>query len=220
MKGSAIPYSDDEMAWLGANRMLVIGDYHRAFVQAFGRADVMAVNLHSLRKRKGWLTGRSGCFERGMAPHNKGRKCAPGEGGNHPNARRTQFKHGVRQGVAVRLYKPIGTERVTEDGYVERKIHDGMPLQSRWRTVHLIRWEEINGPLPKGHCLKCLDGDKANTAPANWAAIPRGVLPRLNGGRATKGLVFDGAPQELKPTLLAVARLEHGARQARKRALA
>src|SRR5439155_22080377 len=135
--------------------------------------------------------------------------CPPGKGGNHPNARRTQFARGERRGVAVKLYKAVGTERVSKDGYLERKIHDGQPLQSRWRAVHLIRWEEVNGLLPKGHALKCLDGDKANTEPTNWELMPRAMLPRLNG-RFGRG--YDSAPADRKPTILAVTKLEQRSR--------
>lgn len=215
MKGRWIEYSVAEMAWLQANRTQPIGDYHAGFCAAFGR-DVSAGNLHALRKRKGWRTGRTGQFVKGQEPDNKGRPCAPGRGGNHPNARRTQFTPGERRGVAVTLYKAIGTERVSKDGYVERKVNDDLPLQSRWRAVHLICWEEVHGPLPKGVALKCLDGDKSNTAPANWEAIPRALLPRLNGGRHKKTLAYGAAPAELKLTILAVAKLAHGARTARK----
>ena len=94
-----------------------------------------------------------------------------------------------------------------------------MPFQRRWRGVHLIRWEEANGPLPPGHCLKCLDGDKLNTAPKNWACVPRALLPRLIGGNRHRNLLpFDEAPPELRPILLATARLEHAAREARQNA--
>lgn len=212
MKGFPIRYSAEEMAWLEANRLLVISDYARAFCATFGR-EVAAKNLHALRKRKGWKTGRTGCFEKGDAPHNKGKPCEPGRGGRHPNARKTQFRKGHgRSGIAATVYKPIGTERFSKNGYLERKIHDGMPLQSRWRSVHLIEWEAINGPMPKGMALKCLDGDRLNTAPSNWELIPRALLPRLNG-RFGRG--YDEAPAELKPTILAVAKLEHRARKAK-----
>jgi hypothetical protein len=30
--------------------------------------------------------------------------------------------------------------------------------------------------------LKCLDGNKQNTDPSNWEAVPRALLPRLAGG--------------------------------------
>lgn len=213
MRGRRITYSADELAWLEANRTMVVGDYHRAFCDAFGRDDVTADNLNALRKRRGWKTGRTGWFEKGQPAPNRGRKYEPGKGGRHPNAQRTQFKPGVRQGIAVRLYKPIGTERISKSGYRERKIHDGMPLQSRWRAVHLLRWEEANGPLPKDMALKCLDGDRLNTDPSNWELVPRAILPRLNG-RFGRG--FDAAPAELKPTILAVTLLEHGIRTAKR----
>ncbi|WP_419827692.1 HNH endonuclease [Sphingomonas sp.] len=200
------------MAWLEANRMLPIGKYHLAFCEAFGRTDVTAANLHALRKRKGWRTGRTGQFAPGQEPANKGKPMP-----YHPNSAATRFKAGERRGVAVRLYKPIGTERMSKDGYLERKINDGLPLQSRWRAVHLVHWEELHGPVPAGHALKCLDGDRLNTDPANWEAIPRGVLARLNGGRFKKRLAYDAAHPELKPTVMAIAKLQHGAHEGRKR---
>lgn len=215
-KGKWISYSREEQEWLEANRLLPISEYHAGFVAAFARDDVSAGNLHARRKRLGWITGRTGHFEKGAVPHNRGKKCAPGTGGLHPNAQRTQFKGGVRQGVAVKLYKPIGTERISKGGYRERKIHDGLPLHSRWRAVHLIEWEAVNGPLPEGYALKCL-GDKQDTDPTNWEAVPRALLPRLAGGnRHNRKLAFDDAPAELKPAVLAVAKLEHAARERRK----
>lgn len=216
MKGRWIVYSDAELAWLEANHALPIGDYHRQFNARFGR-DVSAVNLHALRKRKGWRTGRTGKFEKGQEPPNKGKVCPEGQGGRHPNARRTQFQKGQRSGVAERLYKPIGTERLSQEGYRERKINDDFPTQSRWRAVHLIEWEALHGPLPEGYCLKCLSDDKQNADPSNWEAIPRAILPTLNGGRHKKRLAFDEAHPEVRPTIMAMAKIEHAVREKRKR---
>lgn len=210
MRGRSIVYSAVELAWLDANRSLPISDYRAAFCSVFGR-DVSASNLNALRKRMGWKTGRSGRFEKQSVPHNKGKPMA-----YHPNSAATRFKPGERRGVAIRLYKPIGTERLSKNGYHERKVHDGLPLQSRWRAVHLINWEAVNGPIPAGMALKCLDSNRDNTDAANWEAVPRAMLPRLNGGRHKAQLAYDDAPAELKPTILAVARLDHGARTARK----
>lgn len=210
MKGRRIVYRAVEMAWLEANRALPIADYHAAFHAAFGR-EVTAANLHALRKRRGWKTGRTGRFEKQSVPHNKGKPMP-----FHPNSAATRFKAGGRSGRAAALYKPVGTERFSKEGYRERKIHDGLPLQSRWRAVHLINWEAVNGPIPKGMALKCLDSDRGNTDAANWVAIPRAMLLRLNGGRRKTLLAYDDAPSDLKPTILAVARLAHGVRAARK----
>lgn len=209
MKGRAIPYSEAELAWLKERATLPRRELHEWFCVQFERKDVSLTNLKALMKRKGWMTGRTGCFPVGHVPQNKGQKMPFNE-----NSAKTQFKKGHRGGRALERYKPIGTERLSKEGYIERKIHDGMPLQSRWRAVHLIRWEEANGPVPDGHCLKCIDGDKANTAPSNWLAIPRALLPRLNG-RWTD-LKYDDAEPEIKPYILAAARLQHAARQAKK----
>ena len=208
MKGRAISYSPAELAWLEERKGLPRRLLHAAFVYQFDRFEVTLDQIKALCTRKGWLTGRSGQFSKGHVPANKGRK-----GVSAPGCEKTWFKKGERRGVATKLYKPIGSERLSKDGYRERKIHDGLPLQSRWRAVHLIEWEATNGPIPEGHCLKCLDGDRANTAPSNWIAIPRALLPRLNG---RFGRDYENAPPELKPTLLAIARVEHAAREARK----
>ena len=124
--------------------------------------------------------GRQGVgtrFERGHVPANKGLRrpgWAPGR------MRETQFKHGVRRGVAVKLWKPIGSERISKDGYLERKINNDLPLNRRWRAVHLIVWEAANGPLPKGHAVCFINGDKTDIRAENLALVSRRDLMRRN----------------------------------------
>lgn len=202
--GRSIKYSAAEIAWLRANCTLKIGDYHRAFCAAFGRTDISAGNLNGLRKRRKWKTGRDGRFSRGVAPWSKGKKI-----GSTPGSARTQFKKGSRTGRATDLYKPIGFERVS-GGYLVRKINDDLPMYKRWRAVHLLNWERDRGPIPDGFRLKCLDGNKLNVDIANWEIIPMGMLPRLNG---KSGRDYDHAPAELRPAIMAVAKLEHRLRE-------
>lgn len=209
MKRGRIAYSTSELLWISDNSLRPRKLAHADFVARWNRPDVSLSNFSALCKRKGWTTGRDGRFAKGQEPANKGKKMP-----FNANSARTQFQKGNRYGLAKDLWKPIGTERVSSDGYLERKIHDGLPLQSRWRAVHLIRWEEVHGPLPEGHALKCLDGDRANTDPSNWKNVPRSMLPRLSGRWSVP---YDAAPAELKPAIMATAELEEAARQARKR---
>lgn len=213
-KGKKITYSADELAWVKKHCTLPRFEALAQFCDKFNRSDVSLTHFNALCKRKGWMTGRTGRYDKGAVPLNKGKKCEPGKMGNHPNARKTQFKKGCRTGRANLNYKPVGTERITRDGYVERKVNDDMPLQSRWRAVHLIRWEEANGALPEGTCLKCLDGNRQNTHPSNWKLIPRGALPFLNGHR---GHNYEETPDGLKPTVLALAQVKHAKNKALKR---
>lgn len=207
MKGRWITYSAAEMAWLEANRLMVISDYARAFCAAFGR-DVSAVNLHALRKRKGWKTGRTGQFVPENAPHNKGKSF------NHPGCAKTQFK----KGQTPHNTNYLGHERVSKDGYVEISIAETNPhtgYERRYVLKHRHLWELKNGPVPKGMGLKCLDSNRLNTDPANWEPLPRSLLPLLNGGRHKGWTAYDEAPAELKPTVLAIAKLRHRARVVR-----
>lgn len=207
MKGKWIPYSPEELAWIEANASLPRSEAWSQFCRSFQRSDVSLVNFTSLCKRKKWHTGRTGRFEKGHQVVN-----GLAKGQHFAGCEKSWFARGVRHGKAAELYQPIGTERLGRSGYLERKINDDMPLQRRWRAVHLIRWEEIYGPVPADHCLKALDGNRLNTEPSNWELIPRAMLPRLNG-RLGRG--YDSAPQELKPTIMAVTRLEHAAREAK-----
>jgi len=114
-------------------------------------------------------------FKPGLTPWNKGQK--------HPSTGRaidTQFKPGTRSGKALENYQPIGAERLSKDGYLERKIHDGRPFQRRWRAVHLLEWEAINGPLPAGHAVVFRDGNKRNIALDNLELVTRAELMRRN----------------------------------------
>lgn len=206
MKGRKIIYSDAELAWLSANRTMTISDYHAGFIAEFGRDDVSANNLHALRKRKGWRTGRTGHFVKGQPSHNKGKKgvCAPGS-----------EKGWFRAGAVPANRQPMFSERIGKDGYIEMKVplrnpHTGH--STRFMHKHRYLWEQANGPLPDGMALKCLDGNRANCDPSNWEAIPRAMLPRLNG-RFGRG--YDAAPAEIKPLIMATAKLEHAARDAR-----
>ena len=98
-------------------------------------------------------------------------------GGRSPE---TRFKKGNRSGRANELHKPVGSERLSKDGYLERKINEDMPFQRRWRAVHLIEWEARNGPLPAGHALVFRDGDKTNRQPENLELVTRAELMRRN----------------------------------------
>lgn len=213
MKGTWIKYTVKQLAWIKRHRKRPRREAHRLFVKRFRRKDISVEDIKALCTRRGWLTGRTGCFAKGSEPHNKGKPCPPGTGGRHRNSRKTQFKKGQRPHTT----KYPGYEYVDrKDGYVylcvpETNPHTG--FEHRFVLKHKHLWEKLNGPVPEGHCLKSRDGIRTNTDPANWFLIPRAMLPRLSGRWGTN---YDTAPAELKPALLAIAKLETKARSIRK----
>lgn len=210
MRGRAKPYSTAELVWIKKNRKRPRLQSYARFCALFGRDDVSLSNYSALCKRNGWLTGNDGRFRAGQDAWNKG-KSHPARG----NAVKTQFKPGI---VPANI-KPMGDERIGKDGYVEMKVPVVNPYtgsSTRYMHKHRYLYEQAHGPLPKDMALKCLDGNRQNSDPANWVAIPRAMLPRLAGGRWGR-MSYDDAPPELKPVILTIAKLEQGAREKQKK---
>lgn len=208
-------WTDDELAVLrdhfpyvaSADIAAALGRSPSAVAQAarkLGLRKDSAYLVTAGRIQKGERRGTATQFGKGHVPANKGVK--RGRGWAPGRMAETQFQPRQKSW----LWKPIGSTRIV-DGYEYTKVDDVPKVVHtvNWKATHLLRWEAVHGPLPAGHALKCLDGNRLNTDPANWLCIPRAMLPRLSGGRAKKRINFDHAPDALKPTLLAMAQLEH-----------
>lgn len=113
-------------------------------------------------------------FRKGHVAWNKGLKL-PGHG-----CKRTQFQKGSLSGRAKQIYQPIGAERTSKDGYLQRKVNNDLPMQQRWRGVHVINWEAANGPIPKSHVVCFKDGNKQNVALDNLELVSRIDLMQRN----------------------------------------
>ncbi len=119
--------------------------------------------------------GQAHRFTPGLVPWNKGTHWTAGG-----RSAETRFKPGHLGGNAAQLYQPIGAERINKDGYRERKINDDLPMQRRWRGLHIVLWEAENGPLPKGHAIVFMDGDKTHITLDNLELVSRAELMRRN----------------------------------------
>ena len=111
-------------------------------------------------------TGRTGRFEKGRATWNKGTK-------GLTKANVTSFKKGQKP----HNYKPLGSERITKDGYCEIKVSD---TGRRWRPKHVLIYEKHHGKVPKGSAVIFLDGDKRNFDIDNLYLVTRSQLAMLN----------------------------------------
>ena len=101
------------------------------------------------------------------------------------------------------------------DGYVEISVAETNPhtgYERRYVLKHVWLWEKQHGPVPDGMCLKCIDSNRLNTDPSNWELIPRWMLPLLGARSALK---YDQAEPELKPAVMAIAKLKHRVKHAK-----
>lgn len=117
----------------------------------------------------------SGRFSKNHATWNKGTSFHAGG-----RSAETQFKPGALQGNAAAIVKPIGHERMSKDGYLERKINDSLPFKNRWKAVHVLLWETQHGSVPKGHAVIFVNGDKSDIRIENLELISRKDLMKRN----------------------------------------
>lgn len=107
----------------------------------------------------------------------------------------TQFKPGHK----THTWRPIGSERITDDGYRQRKITDTGNTVADWVEIHRLTWEEHHGPIPSGHVIVFRDRNKLNCAIENLELISRAELARRNS--------IHRLPPELRDTSLLLGRV-------------
>lgn len=146
--------------------------YGKANSLGLKKSPEFLASANSGRLRKGDRRGAGTRFQKGTEPHNKGVKGWQAGG----NAETTRFSKGQKS----HNWKPIGSERLTKDGYLQRKVTDtGYPPRD-WRMVHVVLWEESNGPLPEGHILVFRNGNVTDIRLDNLECISRAENMRRN----------------------------------------
>jgi hypothetical protein len=156
--------SDYIMAhYKGTGHQTMADALNERFGTAFTKMDIKGFySRHHLN------SGLSGHFPKGNVPINKGRKGMT----MHPNAVATQFRAGHMPANA----KPVGTLEVRSDGYLYRKVSE----PNVWMLEHVRVYEQIHGPVPNGHKVIFLDGDRSNCDPANLTMVDNETHMELN----------------------------------------
>ena len=78
-------------------------------------------------------------FRKGHVPDNKGKRMSPEV---YAQVQGTMFK----KGHTPHNHRPVGSERINVDGYIEVKVAE----PNKWRVKHRIVWESVNGAIPRG----------------------------------------------------------------------
>jgi hypothetical protein len=139
--------------------------YHKACALGLKKSDAYLQSPASGRMIPGSRRGEPTRFRAGNLPHNKGKKGWQAGG----RAGETKFKPGSQPHNWV----PIGSERITKDGILQRKVTDAWRPSRDWKSVHSLLWEEHFGPIPKGHIVIFRDGNQRNIVIENLECISR-----------------------------------------------
>ena len=138
--------------------------YQHALKNGVYKSDEHNRRMQQQSARKLHESGRAHRFAAGQAPWNKGTHI--------DNGSWHRFEKGHRPWHA----RPIGSERVDNDGIKHRKIGD----PRKWRPVHVLLWEEQNGPLPDGCVVVFANRDQSDIRIENLICISRAENMRRN----------------------------------------
>lgn len=164
-------------AALGCTASQIYGRAHKLGLEkseAFKLSD-LSKRIQTGKQSPGMIATR---FKPGHASWNRGTK---GICGVHPNSVAAQFKKG-RKAEDSANYVPLGAERLTKDGYIERKVTDdpNRAPARRWVAVQRLVWEEHHGPIPEGHIVRFINGIKTDVRIENLECITKSENARRN----------------------------------------
>ncbi|SHO50112.1 HNH endonuclease signature motif containing protein [Anaerocolumna xylanovorans] len=119
-------------------------------------------------------SGLDGRFKKGHIPIN---------GFTSDNLPPGGFKYRFKKGQKCKNHRPVGSERVSVDGYVEIKVEE----PNVWRLKQHVVWEQHNGKVPEGTKLIFLDGNKENVTIGNLEVVTNDEMLEMN----RNGLRYD-----------------------------
>ena len=190
-------YTEEQKQFLRDNvKGITLKELTKRFNERFGTNK----SENSIRCQKTKLHLYSGItggqFKKGDVPANKGKKMSAEQ---YERCKATMFKKGTRP----KNYDSVGTEKQASDGYIYIKISDktNVPKKENWKQKHKLLWEKHHGPVPAGHKLIFLDGNKMNITLENLALVTDAELLIMN----RRKLIFDNA--EATKSGINVARL-------------
>ncbi len=115
--------------------------------------------------------GRKSQFKKGQDTWNKGKRFIAGG-----RSAETRFKKGQKS----HTWNPIGHERISKDGYLERKMADTGVTRRDYVAVHRLVWIQAGNTIPPGHIVVFKDGNKSNLSLSNLECISRQEGMRRN----------------------------------------
>lgn len=135
--------------------------------------DLKYEQLRCYRKNHKLPSGIDTRFKKGQISHNKGKKTPPEI---VAKTRATQFK----KGQIPHNHTPIGTERMTSDGYLKVKIAE----PNIWKHKHRLVWEQRYGQIPSDKMITFINGDHTDCRIENLVMIDQQINSLLNKIRA------------------------------------
>lgn len=145
--------------------------YRKAHALGLAKTQEYLNSPDACRLRRGDNVGATYRFPKGHVPANKGMK-----GINYPGMVATQFKPGQKS----HMWKPIGTERFSKEGYLHIKLTDTGVTRHDYVAIHQLVWELHHGAIPDGYRVTFKDRNKTNIVPENLELVSIADMMKRN----------------------------------------
>lgn len=161
-----IKYTEEEKSFM---REFIPGHSHKEIRDEFTRRfrPITCRQVAAYCKNNKISTGHTGRFRKGQTPWSKGKRMQ-----TRGRMAETQFK----KGNVPHNWRPVGSERVNVDGYIEIKVSE----PKKWMLKHRYVWQQHYGEIPKGSMVIFKDGNRLNTDIDNLMLITQGINGRLS----------------------------------------
>lgn len=162
--------------WTPDKRKFIFDNYYHKsykeltemFNKEFG-LDIQYTVVKSFAQRNGLKNGLDTRFYKGQPSPNKGKKMSPEM---YEKIKHTFFKKGCNPPSHVE----VGTETLTDDGYLKIKIAE----PNTWKLKQRFVWENAYGQVPDNMMIMFLDGDRTNCELSNLKLIRRDARLIMN----------------------------------------
>lgn len=161
-----IHYTPEQREFL---KSYIPGHSYRQIAEEFSRryTPITMKQAQAFCKNNRIATGRGGYFRKGQPSWNKGK---------HIEIKGRMREMMFKKGNIPWNHRPVGSERINVDGYIE--IKTGEP--HTWEMKHRLVYREHFGEIPPGYIVIFKDGNRLNLDPDNLAAISRAENARIN----------------------------------------
>ena len=136
--------------------------YSKAYKLGLKKSKEILAKLGEPLKKYGTKTR----FKTGNSPPNKGKK-------QHEYMSAVSIGESAKTRFTVghtpHNWKPVGSTRITKDGYCEVKVKE----PNKWQLLHRKVWVMVNGAIPPGYNVQFRDKNRLNCAPSNLYIIDR-----------------------------------------------
>jgi len=180
-------YTAEQLDFLKNNRPVMDLTELTSLFNKWFSTELTKQKINAACKNHGYKSGQPGRFRKGNIPWNKGLNGS------------TKINTGCfKPGHSPFNQSEVGTELLRDDGYLWVKIAN----PNKWIQKHRLLWINAHGEIPAGQKLMFIDGNPNNITLDNLELITSHEGLRLNQNN------YRNTPEELKPLLKAVVKLE------------